>query len=105
MTVLGFHFAQLQIPRKPTKMIHLISQAGGSYGVPDLYDLRPVADTADDSQRAVMLDRPATQPVELWRGPAPLARDLISNINAAVERATSGEEIDVATLAQSLETP
>lgn len=81
-------------------MIHLLAQTGEAYCVPDLYDLRPIP---EGHQRVVMLDRPSTCAVELWRGPLPVARDLIHAIIHAVERASSGDVIDVAALAQSLE--
>ena len=81
-------------------MIHLLSHTGEAYGVPDLYDLRPIPEGHD---RVVMLDRPATCGVELWRGPLPVARDLIHAIIHAVERASSGDVIDVAALAQRIQ--
>lgn len=102
MPALGFAFNQDQDP-KETRVIHLSARTGEAYGIPEVYDLRPIAVPDHPDQRAVMLDRHPSPPVELWRGPAPTARALVHLIIHTIENSASGDVIDVAALAQRIQ--
>lgn len=92
---------QLQTQHKEIpRVIHLRAQSGGAYCVPELYDLHPHP-TETPGQTRLCLLRPDA-PVDLWRGPTPVAIALIPEILSAIDRAESGTVIDVCALADSL---